>query len=241
MKAAHARSPLTSYPTSPQRLPPLTPLTTDCHRPFQIPRTEPDADGMLATAEWRIANQPTLRLDVARDLSRFLGSSGRVWTPARRERLQRLLVSVGSQSLSAVFAVAAASPREEVIDAVVSVVAASADADTMTTLALIDVLLSGRSAFAFGDAPIVREVIARALARSTNPFALQSRVRVLLILAGSDPSSAVRDAVIQTLAMVDEPKTVAARIDILRKLQATEADPLVQRSFAEALETLEER
>ena len=241
MNASVECSPLTTSPlTAPQPLRPPSPLTTEHHQTFAIPQTESACDGMLAAAEWRMKEQPALRNEVAADLARFLGATSHVWTTMRRARLERILVSSGTQHLGCVFAVVARSPRDEVMDHAVRVIVGAAAEDELMSRALVH-SLANASRLAVTESPAVREVMLRALANSGGPTAGEAKVRIAFALAKSDPSPAVRDAAVQALSMMGGADAVAILITLLEELQGRERNAAVLESIAEGLETLRGR
>jgi len=192
---------------------------------------------MLATAEWRLREQPALGHAVAADLARFLGATSQVWTTARRARLERILVSVGTNSLGCVFAVVATSPRDEVVDHAVRVVVAAAAEDELMSRGLVHALANS-TRLAVTQSPAVREVMLRALAKSSGPTAEEAKVRIAFALAKNDPSPAVRDAAVQALSLMGGADAVAILTALLRELQASERNSTVRESIDEGLETL---
>ena len=241
MNASAECSPLTTSPvTTPQRLRPPSPLTTDHHQKFGVPQSETACDGMLAVAEWRMREQPALRDEVALDLARFLGANSHVWTTTRRARLDRLLVSAGTRHLGCVFATVASSPRDEVMDHAVRIIVAAAAEDESMSRALVHALTHSLR-LAVTESPAVREVMLRALANSRDPVAGEAKVRIAFALAKDDPSPAVRDAAVQALSVMGGPDAVAILTTLLGELQAGERSAAVRESIDEGLETLRGR
>lgn len=244
MTASAECSPLTtaqSTTSQPQRpLQPPSPLTTG-YQPFGIPRTESECDGMLAAAEWRIREQPALRRDIAADVARFLGASSHLWTTSRRARLERVLISAGPGTLGCVFAIVAASPRDEVVDHAVRVLVAAAAEDEGVTRTLVSLLSGSRGQSILTQAPSVREVMLRALSNSTGTVAGEAKVRVAFVLAKGDPSPAVRDAAVQALSVMGGRDAVAILTGLLGTLRETEENETVLDSIVEGLETLSGR
>ena len=210
------------------------------HQVFAVPLTESACDGMLATADWRMKEQPSLRHDVAADLSRFLGANSHVWTTARRARLERILVSAGTHHLGCVFAVVARSPRDEVMDHAVRVLVAAAAEDELMSRELVH-SLANASWLTVTQIPAVREVMLRALANSKGRVAGEAKVRIAFALAKGDPSPAVRDAAVQALSVMGGSDAVAILLSLLGELQGSEQNPAVRESIADGLETLRGR
>jgi hypothetical protein len=83
---------------------------------------------MLASAESRVKYLPAaVRVDVVADLARFLGATSRVWTAERWRRLHALLAEAGRLSVGPILRAVATTPREEIIDDAVMVLARVAE------------------------------------------------------------------------------------------------------------------
>jgi hypothetical protein len=233
------RGPLGSPPTLAlsHRQPP-SPLTTDQHQAFRVPVSEADADAMLASAESRATYVPlAVKQELVADLSRFLGAMSRVWTTGRRRRLETLLIDAGRIAVAPVLQTVIATPREEVIDDAVAVLAGIAerleDAATAFADALTRAQIGGPMV-----APIVREVLLRALVRGQSERTRSEKLRVAFTSARVDPSPAVRDAAVQALSTIGRQDGAAIVRVLLEKLKVAERDAGVTESIDDALDAL---
>lgn len=211
----------------------LTPIVSD-QQPYQVPATDTDADGMLANAEWRVRELPHLADAVLRDVARFLGASGHVWTPSRRLKLEQLLGSGGASSVSPVLDVVTSTPREEVADAAIAVLGEIVTRDTVLASGLAQALtIVGRYPPPL-DQPVAREVVVRALGDAFSTAA-RDMIRIALVSALDDGSPRVRDAAVRAIVATNERGLAGP----LRARGAVERDAVVKESIDEAIGDLE--
>ncbi len=211
----------------------LTPIVSD-QQPFRVPATDADADGMLANAKWRVREMPYLADAVLRDVARFLGAAGRVWTPSRRLRLAHLLASGGGRSVSPVIDVVTSTPREEVADAAIAVLADIMARDVLLAADLAQALtVVGRCAPPL-DQAVAREVVVRALGDVFDTPA-RDMIRIALVSVLDDESPRVRDAAVRAIVATKERGLVGP----LRARRSVERDGVVAESIDEAIGDLE--
>jgi metal-dependent amidase/aminoacylase/carboxypeptidase family protein len=147
------------------------------------------------------------------------------------------LVSAGLVSVAPVLVVVASTPRDEVLDDAVAVLAAASDAHDTVAAALLN--FAGQSPIvsrSMGPSP--REVALRAIARSNSTIAKAARLSVAHRMARSDPSPSVRDAAVQALSQMCPIEGHAVVIDLLTKLRASESNPQVRESIDDAIDSL---
>jgi hypothetical protein len=193
---------------------------------------------MLAMAESRVKYLTEVaRLDLLADLARFLGATSRVWTTERRHRLEELLVNAGRLAVAPVLRSVAATPREEVIDDAVAVLAGVIEKHEGAAAMFDDALTPPPTGIA--TAPIVREVMLRALVRAQCANAAVAKLRVAYVLARSDTAPEVREAAVQGLSEIGRRDGAAIVVDLLRQLKSAEGDPLVIEAIDEAVEAIE--
>jgi hypothetical protein len=213
-----------------------SPLISDHHQRFAIPTNDAACDALLASAEARLKHQPPgVRQELVADLARVLGAGSRVWTQKRRARLRRLLADAGPISVDPVLNVAAATPRDEVLDDAVGVLAAACDADDSVATSLVNFLRHVTFARSGAAGAPRREVALRALAASDNPIATEARLNVAHRLARTDPSPQVRDAAVQAISMMCRREGHEIIVDLLMKLKRAEASPQVRESIDDAI------
>lgn len=223
----------------PQRRPP-SPLTSDQHQPFGVPAEERDCEGMLAAAESRVQYlTEAAREQLMADLARFLGASSRIWTRSRRQRLQALLVNDGLLSIEAVLRTVGETPREEVIDDAVAVLAGIVERHEGAASAFAEVLAPPPSGAL--TSATVREAMLRGLVRARCDGAASSKLRVAYKLASEDPSPAVRDAAVQALSTIGRQDGAQLILDFLERLKRQEQDRMVLESIDDAIEAVRDQ
>jgi HEAT repeat protein len=196
---------------------------------------------MLAVAEIRLEDGPQRREDLVQDLARFIGATSRVWTTARRLRLERLLVEAGPLAVGPVLQVVADAPRDEIIDEAVSLLAMSAERSEVVANAIVDAVDPSLRRSSLTEPAVVREVLLRALVRAKCPLAAQAKVRIAFAVARTDPSPGVRDAAVHALSTIGDPRATMILIDLLERLRPAEGNAMVLESIAEALADLRAR
>jgi hypothetical protein len=173
-------------------------------------------------------------------LAGFLGASSRVWTSSRRTRLRLILARTGVEVAPAVLRAVERTPREEVIDDAVNVLAEAARRDERVVRAVASRLLVPVSMGAreeadpvVGDHPAVRVAIVRALGSVRSLHARDLRLRALA-LALVDPAAEVRDAAIQSLGRSAD----AAAQRLLEQRRPDEGEPFLAEAIDDALAEL---
>jgi hypothetical protein len=217
---------------------PPSPLTTEEHQAFTVPVAERDADAILAIAESRVKYlSESARLDLLADLARFLGATSRVWTTERRRRLEALLVDAGPLAVSPVLRSVITTPREEVIDDAVAVLAGIIEKHEGAAAMFAEALSPPPTGIA--TAPIVREAMLRAIVRGQCASAAATKLRVAYMLAKVDTSPEVREAAVQALSEIGRCDGAPIVLELLRLLRPGESDPIVVDTIDEAVEAIE--
>lgn len=193
----------------------------------------PDGDAAAATLLTRAAaavrrNQEVER--VSRQLARFLGAASHVWTYARKAELRAILRDAKWEGALAALWAVADRPHPEVIDEAARLLEAMAREQPLTIASLLDwPPIAKPELQALATYPAVRVVAARALANVASSAVFESLLKAL-----PDPSTEVRDAVVEVLAMRGDPAAVPA----LRARFSVEPAAVVRASIAEAIEEL---
>jgi hypothetical protein len=192
-----------------------------------IPRTEDDCERVLDAADASAASPES---SASPYLASFLGASSSLWTPARKDRLRGILARAGVEVTSPVLQAVARTPRQEVIDDAIDVLAEAASRDERVLHALARLLT---------DDPLVRNhaavraTIARVLGRHRELGTREVRL-VALARALLDPAAEVRDAAIQALGDSRDP--VAMRL--LERRRPNEEEGFLVDAIDDALAAL---
>jgi hypothetical protein len=204
-----------------------------------VPVREIEADALLASAASRVKyTTDDARRYVLADLARFLGATSRVWTLERRARLEGLLVASGLLSVDPVLASVVEAPREEVVDAAVSVLAGILEKHHGTTAIFEEAVRPPPVGVA--TSPIVREALLRALVKAQSPDARDSKLRIAYMLAREDVPI-VRDVAVQALATIGRSDGAKIVLDLLERLKGNERDTEVLESIDDAIEAVRNR
>ncbi len=218
-----------------------SPLVSDQHEPFPVPMTDVECDAVLAQATSRLKYLPeSAREELLTDLARFLGASSRVWTAERRQALRSLLARNDVAGVGAALMAAEKTPREEVVDEAVSVLALSVENDPAMVATFVEVLMPTPPGMSLTE-PLAREIVLRALVKAHCPGARESKLKVAFAMAKSDPVPAVREVAVQALSTIGQRAGADMILVYLRSLRAIEADPQVCESIDEAIAVVESR
>jgi hypothetical protein len=225
-------SPTTSG-ASPRQFHSLTEVTYSSG--WGIPRTSDECEQVLSAAA-AMEMTPNLR-DY---LAGFLGVSSHVWTSPRRTRLRLILARAGVEVSPAVLSAVAHTPREEVIDDAVDVLAEAARLDQRVVGALAGRLLIRASSGAMEESDqlasghaAVRATIARVLGRLRGAGTRDERLRAL---AGAllDRAAEVRDAAIQALGASGDPVAMS----LLEQRRPNEGEAFLLQAIDDAIAEL---
>jgi hypothetical protein len=192
-----------------------------------IPRTEDECERVLNAAD---ASAASPELSDSPYLASFLGASSSLWTPARKDRLRGILARAGVEVTFPVLQAVARTPRQEVIDDAVDVLAEAGSRDERVLHVLARLLTDDPLV---RDHAAVRATIARVLGRHRELGTREVRL-VALASALLDPAAEVRDAAIQALG--DSLDPVAIRL--LERRRPNEEERFLVDAIDDALAAL---
>jgi hypothetical protein len=202
--------------------PSARPSSTTSTVALGIPKNQGEADKLLSHAE-RLLRDGGMPSEYVSQLTGFLGANSTAWNGANRERLRKVLASLGETAIEPVVAAMSKLPRTDILDEG-ELVLRSLPREAAPSLRRF-LELEQR-----GIMPSVRTAVMRAAAR-VDPIGSLPALHTAL----NDSDSELRDAAAALLGELGDGSSRA----ILTKRLGRESDDLVVASIREAIESLQ--